>query len=137
MTEHPADLLQAAARQLRRRHAAALARWEIAPAQARALRVVCTSGGPRLSVIAERLRIAPRSATEVVDALEDRGLVRRLADPGDRRATCVEPTTRGRELCDLIEAAREAEGAAYLSVLSPAERASLGSLLERLLSTEE
>ena len=35
----------------------------------------------RPSVLAERLRIAPRSATEVVDALEARGLVERGPDP--------------------------------------------------------
>jgi DNA-binding MarR family transcriptional regulator len=41
----------------------------------------------RLSELSEHLHIAPRSATEVVDALESRGLVRRRPDPDDRRAT--------------------------------------------------
>ncbi|MDD0859754.1 MarR family transcriptional regulator [Arthrobacter alpinus] len=43
------------------------------------------AGDVRLKDLAERLRIAPRSATEVVDQLEAKGLVRREADPSDRR----------------------------------------------------
>jgi hypothetical protein len=42
---------------------------------------------------AHHLHIAARPATEVVDALESRGLVRRLPDPVDRRAAGVEPVT--------------------------------------------
>ena len=48
----------------------------------------------RPSVLAERLHIAARSATEVVDALEERGLVERGPDPDDRRATLVGRPTR-------------------------------------------
>ena len=70
------DLLMAVARLVRREYAAALAEWDIAPAQSRALRVIdSVEGGMRPSVLADHLRIAPRSATEVADALEHRGWV--------------------------------------------------------------
>ena len=50
------------------------------------------------SELSDHLHIAPRSTTEVVDALEARDLVRRRADPGDRRATLVEVTEHGAEV---------------------------------------
>ena len=44
----------------------------------------------RLSELSDHLHIALRSANEVEDALESRGLVQRRPDPGDRRATLAE-----------------------------------------------
>jgi len=131
------DLLMAAGRALRRRFAAALVAWEISPGQSRALRMVGTSEEPiRLSTLAERLRIVPRSATEVVDALEGRGLVARQADPTDRRATCVVLTDEGERLLALIEKARAQAADDYLSVLGPGERAQLDRILTRLLEQD-
>lgn len=131
--ETTGDLLMGAARALRRRHAAVLARWEITPGQARALRIVVgAEDPPRLSELAERLRIVPRSATEVVDALEQRGLVGRRPDPADRRATCVVATAEGERLADLVEQARAAEAEAYLATLPTADRADLRRILAKL-----
>ena len=56
----------------------------------------------RLSELSDRLHIAPRSTTEVIDALESRGLIQRQPDPGDRRATLVEVTGRGASVLDAI-----------------------------------
>ncbi len=81
------DLVMALARRVRRAHVEALAEWDVTPSQARALRVLAGADGMRPSALADALRIAPRSATEVVDALEERGWVRREPDPTDRRAT--------------------------------------------------
>src|SRR3954453_1449286 len=83
------DLLLRAARTLRRRFGAVLAPWDLSPRQARALRVVCSGDGVWLSVLADALRIAPRSATEVADGLQERGLVERAPDPRDRRAVVL------------------------------------------------
>lgn len=129
------DLLMGVARALRRRYAAALAQWDVTPGQARALRrVVEADEPPRLSEIAERLRIVPRSATEVVDALEQRGLVRRQADPADRRATCVVATPEGKRLASVLEDARAKQATAYLSTLPAADRAELRRILEKLVA---
>ena len=62
----------------------------------------------RLSELSEHLRIAPRSTTEVVDALQERGLVQREPDPHDRRATLVRLTDRGNEIATAIRATRDA-----------------------------
>lgn len=129
------ELLMAAARSLRRRFAAALEEYDVTPAQSRALHVVAEHGVARPSAIAERLRIAPRSATEVIDALEARGLVRREPDPGDRRATRVVPTEEGTRLSAVLGHTRRHESEELLAGLSAHDRAELDRIL-RLLATD-
>jgi DNA-binding MarR family transcriptional regulator len=102
------EIFWSVARQLRGASQETLAPWDITPAHLRALRALGHHGAMRLSDLSGRLHIAPRSATEVVDALESRDLVRRRADPGDRRATLV------------------------FSRLSPTDRADLARILGQL-----
>ena len=97
------------ARTQRRRWRDALAPWDLSPHQARALAVVSERDGVRLSDLAEALHIAPRSATEVADGLQERGLVERTPDPGDRRAVILRPTDEGRRVRAEIDAARAAD----------------------------
>lgn len=123
------DLVMALARRVRRAYVDALADWEVTPAQARALRVLVGADGMRPSGLAEVLRIAPRSATEVVDALEERGWVRREPDPSDRRATRVVPTEDGRTLVVRIDDVRREASQRVLDVLTPAQRRTLHGIL--------
>ncbi len=127
-----ADLLMRAARGLRRRWAESLEPWGLSPHHARALRVVADLQAPRLGVVAEQLRVTPRSATEVVDTLEERGLVERRPDPEDRRATCVALTREGEQVRAEIDASRRTGGAGYFAGLTPAERTTLTELLTKL-----
>jgi len=120
------------ARQLRRAAADSLAQWDISPSQARALGVLARHEGARLSELAEHLHIAARSATEVVDGLEAKGLVQRRPDSHDRRATLVEPTRRGAELNATIQAARGTEAERVFAQLSETDRARLGHILRKL-----
>src|SRR3712207_4719833 len=99
------------ARTQRRRWRDTLAPWDLSPHQARALRVVCERDGVRLSDLAESLHIAPRSATEVADGLQERGLVERTPDPRDRRAVILRPTAEGRRVRDEVGRARAADSA--------------------------
>ena len=112
----------------------ALAPWEVTPAQARALGVLARHGAVRLGELSEHLRIAPRSATEVVDALEERGLVERRPDPADRRATLVALTPRGGEVTASIRSARVAEAEEFFARLDDADRAALTRILATLLA---
>ena len=122
----------AVTRRLREKSQETLAPWDITPAHWRALRVLRRHGVMRLSELSDWLHIAPRSTTEVVDALEGRGLVRRQPDPGDRRATLVEVTEPGGELLEAIRDARGAEAERLFSRLSPADRADLARILRQL-----
>lgn len=122
----------AVARQLRERSQETLAPWDITPAHLRALRTLRRHGTMRLSELSDHLHIAPRSTTEVVDALEARDLVRRRADPGDRRATLVEVTEHGAEILAAIRDTRGAEAGRVFGRLSPSDRAELARILALL-----
>jgi DNA-binding MarR family transcriptional regulator len=126
------DLLMRVARTHRRRFREVLAPWDLSPHQARALKVVCERDGVRLSDLAEQLRIAPRSATEVADALQERGLIERSPDPGDRRAVLLRPTDEGRRIRGEIDTARTADSAEIYARLSAADRATLARILRTL-----
>lgn len=151
------DLVQQLARRLRRT-AVDTSRWGLSPHQARALEAVsrrelraeaarapgdATRGvgaaptGIRVSELASRLQIAPRSATEVADALEERGLVRRTPDPADRRAVLLTVTPVGHDVAKEIRAERRVVANRVLEGLSATERAELRRLLSVLLTAVE
>jgi DNA-binding MarR family transcriptional regulator len=62
-----------------------------------------------LSELAARIRCVRSNVTQLVDRLEDDGLVRRTAAPGDRRSVLATMTATGRQ--------RHAEGAAVVDRL--------------------
>ncbi|WP_430330924.1 MarR family winged helix-turn-helix transcriptional regulator [Rhodococcus sp. ACT016] len=128
------DLVMSSSRALRRRWFTALEPWELSPHEFRALRVIHREcdGRPRLGDVAKALRIAPRSVTEVVDRLQKRGLVERVADGADRRAVCVQLTDTGRELIAEMSAARDAQAADFFAPLDAHDRADLHRILDKL-----
>jgi DNA-binding MarR family transcriptional regulator len=138
--EEPVDSLGeafgAVARRLRVAAMAALADHDVTPSQVRAIRVLAAhepgSGGVRAKELAERLKIAPRSATEVIDALEDKGLVSRSPDPGDRRATLVALTDAGRALAEEVRRTRGVESERIFDRLTASEREHLARILAKL-----
>ena len=120
------------AHQLRHRTRIALEPWDLSPSLARALSVLARHGDLRLSGLADHLRIAARSATEVADDLAGRGLVERRPDPDDRRATLLVLTDKGRETASAIKEARRTEGDKVFSGLTESEKSELGRLLGKL-----
>jgi DNA-binding MarR family transcriptional regulator len=120
------------ARRLRHLSREALAQWDIAPSHSRALRVLTHHGTMRLSELSDHLHIAARSTTEVVDGLQDRGLVERRPDPLDRRATLVALTEEGARVGKAIRSARDAEAEGVFSVLSETDRTNLTRILRKL-----
>ncbi len=125
----------AVARRLRAASMASLSAWDVTPSQMRAIRILTGhEGGVRSSELAQHLHIAPRSATEVVDALETKGLVQRSPDPTDRRATLVSLTTHGAELMDSVRRARGLESERLFERLSRSDRTHLARILGRLQS---
>ena len=126
------ELLVRVTRGQRRRWREALAPWDLSPHHVRALRVVTDRSGTRLSELAEALYIAPRSATEVADALQARGLVERTPDPTDRRAVVLTPTEEGRRVQAEIAAARAADNRDLFARLDADDRATLARILRTL-----
>jgi DNA-binding MarR family transcriptional regulator len=126
------EALMSVARQLRGTSQATLAPWNITPGQLRALRVLGHHGPQRMSELSDHLHIAARSTTEVVDALEFRGLVERRPDQVDRRATLAELTERGASVLSAIRAARGTEAERIFNRLSEADKAHLARVLRTL-----
>jgi DNA-binding MarR family transcriptional regulator len=128
----------ALARRVRRSYAEALAQWHVTPSQSRALRVLASSReGMRPSVLAEELRIAPRSATEVADALVERGWVERAPDPTDRRATTLTLTAAGLSLVARIDEVRREASERVLDVLPAAQRRTLHEILTVVVGEDQ
>ncbi len=127
------ELLLYAAGRMRHSWAASLSEWDLSPHQAMALRTALAADGERVSDLAGRLRIAARSATEVIDGLEERGLLRREPSPTDRRAVLVQVTDAGRELAAQVEQARREAQQAMLDRLDEGEQAQLRQLLRTLI----
>lgn len=130
--ESLSDAFWGVARTLRERSRESLAPWDIAPSHVRALRVLMSEGPCRLSKLSERLRIARRSTTEVIDALEQRGLVERRPDPTDRRATLVAVTAQGGRVGDAVQESRAIEAERVFGALDDAERRELARILRKL-----
>ena len=131
-----AEAFRAVSGHLRHLTREALLPWGITPGQARALGTLHHHGPMRLTDLAEHLRIAPRSATEVVDDLESLHLVRRRPDPGDRRATLVELTEKGAETSAAVRRARAVEADRYVATLSRTDREHLARILRRLRTAD-
>jgi DNA-binding MarR family transcriptional regulator len=81
----------------------ALARGSgLTPSQLSALGVIARQGPIRLSELAEIESMNPTMLSRVVAALDEAGLVRRKADPQDRRAGLLEVTATGRRTHDRL-----------------------------------
>ncbi len=132
-----ADLVLRAARQLRRANAVELSGLAVNPHQARALRTIARLQPVRIAALAERLHVAPRSATDVVDALVDGGWVARTPDPGDRRAALLSLTPAGVELLFAVDAARARAAISVLGVLPADQRRAATDALSVLSSAEQ
>jgi DNA-binding MarR family transcriptional regulator len=128
-----ADQLHRLTRRLRRTQAQGLAPLGLTPAQERALRLISRSDEPpRMTELADRLGIVPRSLTTVVDALEQAGLVTREIDPRNRRAILLRLTERGAAVRDELREARRRAAEDLFASLSVTDREALADLLARL-----
>ena len=79
-------------------------------------------GPVRAGQLAQRAKISPSTITEVVEGLEGDALVRREADPSDRRAVRVALTAEGRRFLAKFEQACAIGLADVLSGLTAAQR---------------
>lgn len=98
-----------------------------------ALSVLTDAGEPQtLSELAARLSCVRSNMTQLVDRLEADGLVRRLADPSDRRIVRVAMTKLGseRQAAGIIEIERVQRE--FTVMLSAADRAALGNVTAAL-----
>lgn len=82
------------------------------PQQHQALLVICGCSHPdsfTLGELAQRLKIRPHSAVELVNRMEAKGLVRKASDPTDGRRVLLHLTLRSEELLRELSATHKAE----------------------------
>ena len=77
------------------------------------------TGALPLGKMGDRLMLHPTSVTNIIDRLEDQGLVRRVSHPTDRRTTLAEITDEGRKV---VEAATEATSGVAMGMGSLSDR---------------
>ncbi len=86
----------------------------------------------RMSDLAGLLELDLSTVSRQARQLVDGGLVTRVADPADGRACLVSLSDRGRDVLEAVRSARHDVLRNALDAWSPADRASLASLLSRL-----
>ena len=127
------DLLTRVARAIHFQSRALMAPLGLTPAAARTLRTLAHPDRPiRMSDLAERMHVVPRTVTTLVDTLEEAGLAERRPDPDDRRSTLVALTVEGRERLAQIGEARQAAAGQLLSALDDDEQLQMRRLLAKL-----
>lgn len=115
-----------------RRFHATLEPLALEPREFALLRAVAPAEGASQQAIGERLQIPPSRMVAFVDALEQRGLLERRANPDDRRARALYLTEQGRAvLQSAFELASELERH-LCAQLTAAERELLLEALQRV-----
>lgn len=138
LTGRLADQLLGLSRRLHRAQRRQLEPLGITPAQARLLRALGHwEEPPRMADLAQRLDVVPRAVTTLVDALEERDLLRRAPDPRSRRVIRIELTDGGLRALEELRLARRAAAAEILAPLDDPGRAALARLLAVLDIHEE
>jgi len=101
-------------------------------ARFRVLSALQSAGRIRMNELSAALGVVPRTVTTIVDAMEKEGMVVRLPDPADRRATLLEITQEGLSQLRRFRAMHDSAAAELFDALTAAERHQLARLLRRL-----
>lgn len=84
-------------------------------------------------MLANDMQLSSGAMTNRLDRMEAAGLIRRLADPNDRRGTLVEPTEAGHAAWDQAVGTQARHEAMIAAVLTDKEREQLHGLLRKLM----
>lgn len=113
---------------------------ELTPTMRSALATIDREGPLTLGDLAAAEHVAPPTVTKVLGKLEERGLVTRVGDEGDRRVSRVSTSAAGHALLDADRRRRATWLAARLDELDADERAAVVAalpVLERLTAQVE
>jgi DNA-binding MarR family transcriptional regulator len=100
-----------------------------------ALSVIVFAGPLSLAELAAAEQVKPPTMSRIVDALVERGLITRIAKPGDRRSVEIAATPEGIQLLDAGRERRVRALVARLRALADSERRALArgvEILERV-----
>ena len=100
--------------------------------QAGVLRLISREPGLSQQAVARRLGTPPSRLVALVDGLEQRGLIQRRRNPGDRRNYALHLTVAGEQAMAALSQASLEHEQAISAPLTQAERAQLSKLLGKL-----
>jgi MarR family 2-MHQ and catechol resistance regulon transcriptional repressor len=109
-----------------------LARAGLTPTQLGVLEALLHKGALSHRELGRKVLTSAGNMTDVVDKLQARALVRRIAVPGDRRQVAVELTDAGRALIEQVFPAHAADIGSAMSGLDTGELRQLDRLLRKL-----
>ena len=136
--EEVADRLHSAAIHLLRLVRTEDAATGLSPSRLSALSVVVFAGPLTVGELAAAEQVRSPTMSGLVTGLEGEGLVERVLDPNDARASLVRATAKGRRLLNRARAARLAALQAVFSDLSDRDVAAVGrtvTVLERAIAS--
>jgi MarR family transcriptional regulator, 2-MHQ and catechol-resistance regulon repressor len=102
------------------------------PTEFAVLELLYHKGEQPLQQIGGKILLASGSITYVVDKLEKRGLLIRVACPDDRRVTFAQITEKGREFIDSIFPEHQNRIHQMMSVLTPDEKETAIELMKKV-----
>lgn len=82
--------------------------------------------------IQQRLLVSGGAVTQILDALEQHGLVQRVANPNDRRSKLIEITPAGHALREESEPYLNRQDVLWMAALQPEEQIQLASMLAKV-----
>ncbi len=110
-----------------------LAQYDISAAQLIVLAMLANGDADSAAGLCRTISYDPGAMTRMVDRLEQKGLIRRRANPDDRRTMNLELTSAGRALYPTLAAAKEAVHRRFLAGFTAAEVSQLDGFLRRML----
>ena len=103
--------------------------------QVKCLQILYDAEGPQsLGAVSDSLGLSLPAISRAVDALVQRGEVKREEDPRDRRSKLVTVTARGRATADRLLALRMAGIRSFVEELEPDEQQALASALSPVVT---
>jgi DNA-binding MarR family transcriptional regulator len=120
-SEEPSARLRAAIGKLSRRLRPTVAGSGLTPSQTAVLFAVVRLGSVGLTELADAESLNPTMLSRVTAQLCDAGLIRRSADPEDRRSAFVEATSAGRRMRERIHRERTQALSAHVEELDQAQ----------------
>lgn len=135
-TEGIVDRIGLIDKYLRRTHDETLEQFGLSWGEVKVMGSLRYGGPPYRSTpgkLARELDLSSGAMTTRLDKMEEAGMIRRLADPNDRRGVIVELTEHGRDLWQQTVAVQAEKEGTIAAALSTREKDELNDLLRRLV----
>jgi len=128
-------LISAVRRRIKQAVGAGVRQHRLTPQQFWVLVAALEEEGQSLGELGARLRMDQPTASRVVRALSDRGLLISAEDPEDRRRSVLRLTASGEKLAREVRSLAEEVRGAVDQALEPAEREQVRAALKKIIAT--